>query len=238
MFRREYKKANDNIKVDEELLEKTLDAAFNRKQKKRVYSYRPMTSVAAAVVLVIGCRLAYPKLIDKPVIEDSEPVVTIAPVGDEFLPVVTIAPKTTKSPEKRALETSKPVEVVIPEVTPQPEEPAPVAEVQQTIQDMPSVARFIPEPVVEESVEEKLKSIEGYVLKESDDQNYVFENEDGKNFSVTINDIEENPDSAVVWEENEEGINLTFNKNDKVYVVQSQNVSKEELTKIFNEFIN
>lgn len=234
MFRKEYIQANDNIKVDEELLEKTLEAAFKGKQKKRVYSYRPMTSVAAAAILVIGCTVAYPKLTDKPAIEDVKPVVTIAPVGDEFLPVETTAPITTKPPKKIVSQTPKPVvEVVVPEQTAKVEEPAPVAE----IGNVPSVARFIPEPVVEETLEEQLNLTDGYVLKETSGENYVFENEDGKKFSVNINDTEEFLDEAL-WEENESGINLTFNKDDKVYSVKSENISKTELNEIFNNLIN
>ena len=161
MFRKEYIKANDNIKVDDALLEKTLETAFSGKQKRRVYSYRPMTSVAAAVVLVIGCSVAYPRLIDKPVIENSEPVVTIAPVGDEFLPVLeeTVAPKTTKSPTAKVVQTSKPVETVAPEQAVIADEPAPVMETEQTVENIPSVARFIPEPVIEESLEQQLSEL-------------------------------------------------------------------------------
>ena len=233
MFRKEYIQANDNIKVDEELLEKTLEAAFNGKQKKRVYSYRPMTSVAAAVVLVVGCGLAYPRLTEKPVIEDTTPVVTIAPIGDEFLPVQTTAPKTTNAPEKRVLQTPKPVETVVPEQTVIADEPAPAAEAEH----VPSVARFISEPVIEDSFEEQLNLSEEYALKESGNENYVFETEEGKKLSVTINDTEDFS-AETKWEELETGINLTFNKENKVYTVKSENISKEELITIFNEFIN
>ena len=239
MFRKEYIQANDNIKVDQELLEKTLETAFSGKQKRKVYSYRPMTSVAAAVVLVIGCSIAYPNLVNKPVIENTEPVVTIAPVGDEFLPVVeeTVAPQKTKSPAKKVLETSKPVEVVIPEQPSVAEETAPAVETEPVSENVPSVARFIHEPVAEESFEQQLNLADGYLLKEEKEENYVFEKEDGKRFSVIISESEEFPGGAS-WEETETGINLTFSKDGKIYNVKSENMSKAELTAIFSEFIN
>ncbi len=269
LFRKEYIQANDNIKVDQELLEKTLESAFSEKQKKRVYSYRPMTSVAAAIVLVIGCTVAYPRLVDKPLIEEIEPVVTIAPVGDEFLPVVDVAPttlpETTKSPEKKVLPTKKPAqnispertvraEVVYPVVETQPpvadvpatvsetdqlvvDVPAVASETDQPASDVPTVARYIAEPVSQEDITGQLNITDEYVLMESDNENYVFENSDGKKFSVTVDETEEHLEE-VVWEEDESGINLTFNNDDKVYTIKSENISKTELTEIFNEYIN
>ena len=86
-----------------------------------------MTSVAAAVVLVIGCSIAYPRLMDKPVIETGEPVITIAPVGDEFIgvPDVTVqpeqkkteAPRVATKPVKKPTVTKEPVQVVVPTET-------------------------------------------------------------------------------------------------------------------------
>ena len=265
LFRKEYIKANDNIKVDQKLLEKTLKTAFGEKRKKRVYSYRPITSVAAAIVLVIGCSVAYPNLVNKPVIENPKPVVTIAPIGDEFLPVAeeTQAPKTTKLPKKKVSLPAKKVEESIPsqsttyiEVIPPvvenqpsmvdvpvvaaetvlPVEAAPeaVSEIESPIEDVPSVARVIAN---QESIEDQLNITDEYMLMESDEENYVFENSDGKKFSVTVEETEA-PLETALWEEDETSINLTFNNDDKIYTVKSENISKAELTEIFNEYIN
>ncbi len=254
LFRKEYKQANDNIKVNEELLEKTLYNAFNAKPKKRIYAYRPMTSVAAAVVLVIGCSVAYPRLVDKPVIENNEPVVTIAPVGDEFIAVPDVtAPaeqKPSKAPEvaskitKKPTTTEKAAEIVVPAET--AEVTIPIAETEQAVADVPSVARFVAEPPAYAGIDEQLNLTGGYTLQSSENENYTFENDEGKGFRVAVGEVLELPEDTqeniggnpAVWTEDGENVSLIFNKDNKGYTVETETVTKAELTDIFEQFIS
>lgn len=248
LFRKEYKQANDNIKVDQELLEKTLDRAFNQKPVRKIYACRPMTSVAAAVVLVIGCSVAYPRLMAKPVIEHNEPVITIAPVGDELIaaPDVTAQPeqkqpekpKETLKPVQKPATTQEPAQVVVPVET--LEITIPAAEPEQQEVDVPSVARFIVEPPSNDGIEHQLNLADGYVLQSAENESYIFENGDGKVFSVTVTEsleLPEDTENDIVWTENENQLSLKFNKDDKGYTVETETVSKAELTEIFEEFI-
>ena len=53
MFRKEYKEANDSIKIDEALIEKTIESVFREDSGKRVFRYKYISPLAAALVVVI-----------------------------------------------------------------------------------------------------------------------------------------------------------------------------------------
>lgn len=69
MFEKLYKEANDEIKIDEKLIEKTLQRAYA--PRKRKITPAAYYSVAAAIVLVIGVSAAMPHLTKEPQKETS-----------------------------------------------------------------------------------------------------------------------------------------------------------------------
>lgn len=76
MFRKLYKEANDEIKIDNQLIDNILTKS---KVKKKKTLYKPVIyQIAAAVVLVIGCSTGISQLMKKPDLETKK----IIPVHD------------------------------------------------------------------------------------------------------------------------------------------------------------
>lgn len=71
-----YKEANDEIKIDEALIEKTIERAYA--SKRRRFNPTAFYSVAAAIVLVIGVSASLPVLMKK-----TEPDTTVSEMVDK-----------------------------------------------------------------------------------------------------------------------------------------------------------
>ncbi len=254
MFRKEYKQANDNIKVDEALLEKTIEAAFAGKTKKKVYYYRTLAPVAAAFVIVIGGSLAYPKLVEKPVIEQRtvvSPVPTEAVAAKteadvqavpESTPVTTATPKKAPVTARKAVKSDAVSDINQYKADETAEEALPatddVQKKTEPLQDMAveaqNSAAGASEPAVARSIE---NGVAAYSLPEDNSEGfrqvsyklidgteeYVFETTDGKSFTVTVTDAESDvPENAFYAE-----------RNGRIYVLSSRNMTTDELSDAF-----
>ena len=71
-----YREANDEIKIDEALIEKTIERAYA--SKRRRFNPAALYSVAAAIVLVIGVSASLPVLMKK-----TEPDTTVSEMVDK-----------------------------------------------------------------------------------------------------------------------------------------------------------
>lgn len=235
MFRKEYKQANDNIKVDEALLERTLEAAFAEKPKRKVHYYRAFVPVAATLVVVIGASVAYPGLVEKPEIEQTA-IFTVSPTANPDVNMsfdAAPAPVSTTAPKKAALPKKS---------------PAPIAETKAVTEDIVVANEkndSVPVNVAVASEEAQLSvaraggsEIEAYnntadtaeegfpqiSCKFSDGtEEYVYENEDGKTFTVKV--------KALDSEELHSGI--TFERNGKLYILSSENMTESEIMEAF-----
>ena len=243
MFRKEYKQANDNIKVDEALLERTLEAAFAEKPKRKVHYYRSFAPVAAALLVVIGVSVAHPKLVEKPEIEQTAMFTvspTLNPEGNMSIdavsePVSTPAPQNTVIP-KKASATAMPEPVtnasaVVEDVAVANEkndsEPANADASAATENDavVMSVARAGGgEPEVYKTAdvpEEGFTQISCKFLDGTEE--YVYGNETGKTFTITVMPAEA--------EKLESGISIE--KNGKLYIFSSENMTEAEIMEVF-----
>ncbi len=231
LFREEYKKANDNIKVDNELLEKTLRSAFVRPlPKKRKFNYTAITKVAAAVIVAVGCTAAYPALVEKPEIDT---VVVNEPISTPTEETVIME----KEPEKtQAIPTKKPVRKKV--------ESAPVVASVQTEIAVPEnpISRMIePESAIAYSEEDFISPV-GFeqisvIYNEDGTEDYVYEGLDEKIISVHVSASEESQISEPQWKEDGESVGVIFSKDGKLLDVTAENMTREEITDAFSKHI-
>lgn len=235
MFRKLYKEANDDIIVDEALLEKTLQTAFSAQiPKKKKYNFTAISSVAAAVVVAVGCSVAYPTLIKTPDIDREVVGVVTEPEPAAVSEALIDVPE----PEEAAPATQKPVKRV-PKTT-----KAPAAELQPAV--VPEVAEAVPMSRMGDDggvavAEHKLPMPEGYeqvscIYHEDGSENYVFEGEDDKIISVVLTpaaDVMTEP----VWSQTDGEVSLTFCMDDATVDVEAQNMTREEVEEIFGDYI-
>ncbi len=127
LFRKLYKEANDEIKIDNQLIDNILNKSKLQKKKPL---YKPVIyQIAAAVVLVIGCSTGISQLMKKPELETDKIIPvhdssteyeashspyasekTVAGVTEEALPTdtgITAPAATTPSPVPQSSQTVK-----------------------------------------------------------------------------------------------------------------------------------
>ncbi len=249
MFRKEYKQANDNIKVDEALLERTIEAAFAEKPKKKTYYHRSFAPVAAALVIVIGASAAYPKLTEKPQVEQSVTAIvtsTISPTINphselkfEAIPEVTSEPiKNVKASRVKPSKNS-----TVKNVVANTEEPRINQDANSVVEDVAYIpsgsetVEAVSDALVLPSVARAVTGeIEAYNAPEQSEERfiqiscnfsdgvseYVYENQSGKSFIVTVIDC---------CDESVSG--LSVERNGKFYVFSSQNMTDAEILEVF-----
>lgn len=235
LFRKLYKEANDNIKVDEALLEKTLETAFSSQLPKRKYNFAAISSVAAAVVVAIGCGMAYPTLINKPAIDgdvveiivDAEPTA----VSEALIDVPMAVDASAQKPVEKTPKTTKaPTSVQQPAVVSEAVEAVPMSR----MGDEGIAARVGSKLPVPESYEQV-----ACVFGEDGSESYVFEGENDKVISVVITpgakDLFES--ESAIWTQTEEQINVTFQKEDITIDIDAKNMTREEVEEIFGDYI-
>lgn len=243
MFRKEYKQANDNIKVDEALLERTLEAAFSEKPKKKAYYNRSFIPVAAALVIVIGASAAYPKLIKEPAVEQRVTTVTstVSPTMNpdaelKFEAVPDSAkvdnvskPNSVASPKSSKNNTSddiaEPSKVQEGEMVENFDVVSSVDETEISPSSvLPSVARITSEEIPAFDVTEGENN--GFSQVSCKFTNgmaeYIYEDESGKSFSVTVTDSVQEPT-----------VEFYIERNEKIYTFSSSNMTNAEILEVF-----
>ena len=245
MFRKLYKEANDNIIIDEALLEKTLKTAFSAEAKRpRKINFTAVSSLAAAIAVVIGCGVAYPALINKPV---TEPI----PVADSEICAVIPTNQTEETPS-----TTMPVQnkqITASKKTKKANQPIlrsmPDAEKVQSVADTESVAvasaDIAPRMMPENS---QVVAGGGMEMPEEFSQVSSVYNEDGTEIHVYAADDKimtvsvipvTSEEKAEVAEapEAENVVNVVFSKDDVMYDIKAENMTEEEVKVIFEEYI-
>ncbi len=111
MFEKLYKEANDEIKIDEELIEKTLQRAYA--PRKRKITPAAYYSVAAAIVLVIGVSAAMPYLTKEPQKETSI-ADTFSEEPSDYVGFSTVSPGDVQTAEPENTEKT----VIVPSAEP------------------------------------------------------------------------------------------------------------------------